>query len=435
MLFCFAEKGAISKKSAEDLLEDIEDALFLQTAPVDQIFKFIDNNLAYSRLSNMSGVLNQTDNIASLYGRSCFVANHTHYTGLPTFFSDSISQTQLLDLEEVRRFGAEYVTPGPHGKMIITPMDKEDRERLEAGAAKADEDNQVSADHRAKDDRSRQLFDTASLTPDAIKAVTVVPDVEKMTEFTLDNGLQVVVMNHGEAPLVQIGLMVKGDDLVAPKPGMDSLAEALYRVSSSEFTDMTVDPLRVAGSAYRVEDAILASGGSGNVEHATTWTLPARQHRLGDGQQGTAGQRVARRRRQPRDRPRGVGRSPHTQRIPVPQQPYGTWMTPADYDVMAEFSKADLVDWQQTKWQPANAYLVVVGKVDPDETKRLVSDYPVLEVRRGGYPGRVAPAPRATEFVRPQGHAVRQPDWHAVQGDRGLPPQGRKARPTTPARW
>ena len=72
---------------------------------------------------------------------------------------------------------------------------KEDRERLEAGAAKADEDNQVVDEHRAKDDRSRQLFDTATLTPDAIKAVTVVPDVERMTEFTLDNGLHVVVMN------------------------------------------------------------------------------------------------------------------------------------------------------------------------------------------------------------------------------------------------
>lgn len=121
VLFCFAETGTISKKSAEDTLEDIEDALFLQTAPVDQIFeKFIDNNPAYSRLSNMAGVLNQTDNIASLYGRSFFVANHTHYNGLPTFFSDSISQTQQLDLEEVRRFGAEYVTRDRMAKMMIT---------------------------------------------------------------------------------------------------------------------------------------------------------------------------------------------------------------------------------------------------------------------------------------------------------------------------
>ena len=164
----------------------------------------------------------------------------------------------------------------------------------------------------------------------------------------LDNGLQVVVMNHGEAPLVQIGLMVKGNNLVAPKRGMDSLAEALYRVSSSEFTDMTVDPLQVAGNAYRVEDAILASGSSGNVEallHKTRslldnidWVMANKTQQVKKWRGSSV----------------GAGTDPEVwasrlrNQYLFPNNPYGTWMTPADYDVVDEFSKAELVDWQQT---------------------------------------------------------------------------------------
>jgi zinc protease len=400
VLFCFAEKGAISKKSAEDLLENIEDALFLQTAPVDQMFKkFIDNNLAYSRLSNMASVLNQTDNIASLYGRSFFVANHTHYTGLPTFFSDSIAQTQELNLEEIRRYGKEYITRDRMAKMIIKPMDEEDRERLEAGASKADENNQIGNEHRAKDDRSRQLFDTASLTPDAIKAVTVVPDIEKMTEFTLDNGLHVVIMNHGEAPLVQIGMAVDGSNSTSPKTGMNSLSEALYRITPAENTDMTMDPLQVAGDAYRGPNSIMASGSSANVEallHKSRrlldnidWVMSNKAQQIKKWRSNAVGNGT--------DVDAWAGRLRNE--MVFPNHPYGEWMKPTDYDGMGDYSKAELQAWQQTKWQPANAYLVIVGKVDPNETKRLVTEYFQSWEHTGtDAPGRVAPPPRATEL-------------------------------------
>jgi len=400
VLFCFVEKGAISKKSAEDILEDIEDALFMQTAPVDQIFKkFIDNNLAYSRLYNMSSTLNMTDNIASLYGRSFFVANHTHYTGMPTFFSDNIAWSQQLDLQEIRRLGAEYITRDRMAKMIIEPMDEEDRERLEASAAEADEDNKVADEHRAKDDRSRQLFDTAQLTPEAIKQVTVVPDVEKMNEFTLDNGLHVVVMNHGEAPLVKIGLRVAGSDSVADQYGMDKLSEYLYSIHISEYTDRTVNPLQVAGGGGRTENQIYTSGSSANVEallHKTRrlvdnidWEMAKKDQRIKKfvGTSKTDGKKPE------------VWASRLRSEAVFPNHPYGKWWAPGDYDVMKDWGKAELEKWQTTKWQPANAYLVVVGKVDPEGTERMVREYfSSWEYEGSGKPGKVAPPPRSTEL-------------------------------------
>jgi predicted Zn-dependent peptidase len=82
-----------------------------------------------------------------------------------------------------------------------------------------------------------------------------------------------------------------------------------------------------------------------------------------------------------------------------PQHPYGKWWAPADYDVMDPWTKADLQVWQSQKWQPANAYLVIVGKVDPDETERYVREYFSSWTYEGtGTPGRVAPPPRATQL-------------------------------------
>ena len=104
-------------------------------------------------------------------------------------------------------------------------------ERLEAGASAADKSNDVAGDHRAKDDHSRQLFDPDMLTPEVIKGVTVVPDLNKAKIFTLDNGLEVVIMNHGEAPLVKAGLQVWGTDESAPALGLDWFSHDMFRTA------------------------------------------------------------------------------------------------------------------------------------------------------------------------------------------------------------
>jgi len=400
VLFCFVREGAVPRLKAEQYLDKIEDVLFYQTNPIDQVEKpFIDKNLAEGRLDGMMATLQTTDNIASLYGRSFFVASHAHYTGMPTYFSDNIRWNQELQLEPIRAIGKKYVTRERMARMVIEPMDEEDRERLEASASEADKDNEVAADHRAKDDRSRQLFDTDKLTPEAIKEVIVVPDVEKMHEFTLDNGLHVVAMNHGEAPLVKIGLRVAGDDSIAPVDGMDTLAEYLYYAGRTDARNPTLDTLRVAGRAFRSENDIYASGSSGNLEALlhktrrllddTDWQMAAKAQQIKDWTGGA----------------KGAGKKPDNWATRLrneavwPNHPYGRWWTPSDYEVMKDWTKADLQSWQRTKWQPANAYLVIVGKLDGDEAERLVREYfSSWEFQGEGKPQKLEPPPAPTEL-------------------------------------
>jgi zinc protease len=400
-MFCYVEKGAISKKSAEQILDDIADALYLQTAPIDVVLKpFYENNLAYQRLYGISSTLNMTDNIASLSGRSFYLASHAHYTGQPTFFSDSIKSYEELQLDRVRAIGGKYVTRERMARMVIEPMDEEVRAQLEAGSAQADSSNVVNG--HAQDDRSRQLFDTDKLTPEAIRDVIVVPDVDKMREIQLDNGLQVVIMNHGEAPLVKIGVRVSGDDAVAPQDGMDTMAEYLYS-GSSALDSPTQSPLRVAGSASRNQRQVYASGSSGNVEQLL------HQARLQvdeiDWQMANKKQRI----KSFVNSSKSQGRDPEvwasrlrSERV-WPDHPYGAWWTPSDFEVMKDWTKGDLEAWQQTKWQPANAYLVVVGKIDVDETERYVREYFASWKYEGSAtPGKMAPPPAPTALPERQ---------------------------------
>ncbi len=376
MVMCFVEKGKLGGDSADRLLDKIGDSLYLQWQPIDAVFKpFVDRNFNYSKLSAMQGVLDSTDNIASLNGRSKFIAEHAHYTGRATYFSDNINAYSQIGIEPARQVAKKYLTRDRMARMIIEPIDEEERERLEAGASEADKENEVAGEHRAKDDASRQLFDPEVLTPEAIASVTVTPDREDMNIFTMDNGLEVVILPHGSAPLVKVGLFVNGSNASAPQYGMDTFANALFRTGGTTNANPTEDTLAVAGWASRGNNSATASGSSGNLD---TLLYKLRWH-VEDYDWTMA--RKAPKIRSWRNAAKGDGDEPETwanrlgsERL-FPDHVYGKWMRPSDYDVMEDWTLSNVKDWVYTKWQPANAQLIIVGKIDAAEAEKMVREY------------------------------------------------------------
>ncbi len=393
VLMCMVEKGALSKDSPERLLDKVADSLYLQTQPIDAVFKpFYDQNLQFSRLYALSSTLGMTDNIASLYGRSFYVSQHAHYTGSPRFFSDTMTGYNTMDFEEARNLAGKYITRDRMARMVIEPIDEEERERLEAGASEADKENNVAGEHRAADDHSRQLFDPDLLTPEAIEGVTVVPDLSKAKIFNLDNGLEVVIMNHGEAPLVKAGLQVWGNDEAAPELGLDWFSHDMFKTARTSNNNPSEDPLAVAGSVYRTDDFIYASGSSGNLDalmHKMRWHLEDYDWTMADksswirkksGSAKSAG-----------NKPENWASRLRYERL-FPDHPYGKWLKPDDFEAMKGWSADDVKQWVYTKWQPANARLVVVGKIDVDEAEELAREYFNPWAYRGdGQPGKVQP--------------------------------------------
>lgn len=421
ILMCMIEKGAVGSLSAERLIDKAGDALYEVWKPVDPNTinaQLIRNNLSYARLYFMQDVLSQADNVASLYGRSFFVSQHAHYTGSPNYFSDSIASMNTVQLEPVQALAKKYVTRDRMASMIIEPMDEEERERLEAGASEADKDNEVAGEHRAKDDKSRQLFDTDTLTPDAIRAVAVIPPREEMRELTLDNGLKVVIMNHGEAPLVKVGLQVYGENATAPAYGLDSFANALYTTGETVDSDPSVFPLLVAGQVgYMDDNTLYATGSSGNLDallHHVRWNVEDYDWWMAE-KSGTI-RRWANRARKDGGEPETWATRMRVERL-FPGSPYGEWMTPDEYRAMSAWGQTDVRDWIFQKWQPANAQLVVVGKIpDVDAAEQLVRTFfDDWKYQGSGSPG----------YIEPPAPPTAQPDRQVLLFDKPIATQSK----------
>ena len=59
----------------------------------------------------------------------------------------------------------------------------------------------------------------------------------------------------------------------------------------------------------------------------------------------------------------------------MPGHSLGSFMSSDDYSAMKEWTIDDAKHWIYSKWQPSNAELIIVGKVDPAAAEKLVRDY------------------------------------------------------------
>ena len=109
--------------------------------------------------------------------------------------------------------------------VIVEPMDEEEKERREAAARKDSRSDEVQQYHAAKDeDRYKSLYTADKVDKEVIDAQLVTPDLENLHRFQLSNGLDVAILPYGDAPLVRVGLAVKGD-MSAGDPVINSMAE------------------------------------------------------------------------------------------------------------------------------------------------------------------------------------------------------------------
>ena len=81
-----------------------------------------------------------------------------------------------------------------------------------------------------------------------------------------------------------------------------------------------------------------------------------------------------------------------------PNHSFGYWMRPDDYLAMQEWDETILKNWIYSKWQPANAELIIVGKIDAAEAETLVRQYfNSWEYAGEGEPVTIAETPLPTE--------------------------------------
>lgn len=377
-LLCFVEQGQ-GGYSAERLVEKAADALYLQTQKYDpnMVNSFVEWNFNYARSQGMASLLQSVDSVSDLFsGRATATAMYTHFTGDPRYFTANMNAVNQVTQAATQEVAAKYITRDRMVAVIVEPMDEEERERREAAARKDSRSEEVKQYHATKDeDRYKSLYKADEVNKEMIEAQLVTPDLTDMHRFTLDNGLEVAVLPYGDAPLVRVGLQVKGDTRTGDPAGINRMAE--YALSIGDQSQENL--LAVAGYMSGSDTSISTAGSSANLDallNKMRWMVEPSNHDWVN---------TPYRKKQADSWAKGVkssSRYPDTwssrymyETLFTPEHPLGYWNRPEDYMSMKEWELDLLKEWIYNKWTPSNAELMVVGRLDPQEAEKAIRTY------------------------------------------------------------
>mgnify|MGYP001200514833 CR=1 FL=1 len=381
-VYCYIEPAEGYR--GEKLADKAADALYLQwdrEVYKSEIYRgFMDFSFNQAKMNGMTSILNSVDEVATLYGRATATAMDAHFTGDVRYFSRSMNDiNNVSGMFPVQEFARRWLTRDRMVTIIVEPMDKEERERMEAAAQSGDGGQDYHATSR--DDKMKTLFAMGDMTGEKLSSQVVQPDRSKVREITLDNGLEVIMMPHGEAPMVRAALIVNGDSNSGDVEGIDMFAEAMH-VRGTKLP-ATERMLSIAGY-YREGRAghgrvLQAGGASGNLDAV----LSRIRRETGEVDFRMANKRewVKRRIRGSKggnykSAPDGWASRMATERLWGSDHPYGHWGDRAYYERMRDWDGSMVSDWINRKYQPANSTLVVVGKLpDLDASEAIVRDY------------------------------------------------------------
>ncbi|MBN2798662.1 MAG: insulinase family protein [Deltaproteobacteria bacterium] len=377
MALCFMEPTG--GMSPEKTIEEIGDSLYTVWEPIDtasmqgiMIKRWQDWTMSNSKAQQMAGVLRTVDEVSALYGRATALAHHAHYTGSPTYFRDTFNEIPLADLEQAKTLAKTYLTRDRMVSVIVEPLSEEEKARRHAAVATGAEEHAYHGTQAAT--AFETIVDPSKLTPEALKKVVVVPDRTKIRELELENGLQVVIMPYGEAPLVHAGLFVYGGDDISTPWGLDAFSEwVTYRGDRIEATESLG---QVAGAYYEQAMSngrhLVAEGASGNLD------AMLRRLRQESSQFGWRPADKAAAIRSGRNAMKSSGKSQEAwserllwERL-APGHPLGQWKDQAFYQGEESWSMEQVKPYMLAKYAPDNATLVVVGDLDPDAAEASI---------------------------------------------------------------
>ena len=202
--FCYAEvkdKKLDTERVRAQILDQLSQVWNPEIAQSNIIGGY-EQELSRARNEILAFTLQGIDEyIAISAGRAADTAVHAHYTGEPKFYSDGMAQIMNVDGGAIQEIAHKYLRRDRAATVILEPL-AEDELDTTSDFSSYSGANQSDVMLNSSDDLTQ--VDDAQIAAAYIK-----PDLDGMEDFTLDNGLRVVIKKHGEAPLVRANLMVR----------------------------------------------------------------------------------------------------------------------------------------------------------------------------------------------------------------------------------
>jgi len=385
-VYCFIEPSSKYKgMRGERLAQKAADALYLQwdrEVYKSEIYRgFMDWSFQQAKINGMTSVLNSVDEVAALYGRATATAMDAHFTGDVRYFSRMMQQINSIDgMYPVQEYARKWLTRDRMVTIIVEPMDKEERERMEASARSGESTTGPRYEGASRDDALSTLFSMDDMKGDKLAAQVITPNFDKGRKVTLDNGLNVVLLPHGEAPLIRARLFMGGDSNTSNPEGLAYFADALHRrgtkIPATERMMAVAGMYGESGSGYG--GFLSGSAASGNLDAV----LSRLRKETGEVDYVMANKREWLKRRVSNSKGAKYSDEPDAWGSRLIDEhlwgdhPYGRWGDRQYWERMREWDQEMVEQWVDRFYQPANATLFVVGKIpDLDEAEKSVRDY------------------------------------------------------------
>lgn len=290
------------------------------------------------------------------------IAQYMHYTAKPDYFTKSIEEVGKINSFDARNLAFKYLTRDRAVRLVVEPYDTKEKQ---VGSIASDTGSSYAGAILKED--SKSMVDYAHITNDQIAATALPPDVSKIKELTLSNGLHVRLAKHGAAPFVSVGLYTRGGSDTTTPPHLPDFA----------FSDFDApDPGRLAASWFGggsgANRLLGISAPSGNLSAALdmVYKRVSTTRSVWTRRRFERSEEVVKRRIKTDEKRPAVWARRALFNLLIPGSPQGQ---PMDWKTLEKLDAGDYEAWLKQSLAPKNAELLVVGDIDLAEAEKEVT--------------------------------------------------------------
>lgn len=335
---------------------------------------FLKQQFGFARQQFLAGIYNSLDVYANIgSGRATNTAQHAHFTGSAKYFADSMNEVMKLTVEQVIDTTSKWIRRDRAAMVFVKPLPRDE-------VALMSEDTAGAGGHYRGGDEASVLnpsVDVKALNPGVLRGEMSLPEVEKLEDFKLPNGLRVVILPHSTAPLVDVHLIARGGS-ASDGQGLFELRQRFVRFEGGSLFAPN-QPLQVAGGwqdeASTTHETLGVRGNDKNLD-GLIWMLRYRLDTLKPNLEGKSSW-ITRLRKDFKkdwyDDEWHVAdmRTEHLN----PNHPLNDGIDWEDLTFLSSVSQSQLGDSLFQTWQPSNSTLLIVGRINPDEARKLAIQY------------------------------------------------------------
>jgi zinc protease len=360
----------------------------VDSLPIDKFFQ-------YSKLAWMASIFQSVENVSSVFGRGAEVTEWLHYTGNPLYYSAQFEELNGVNPSKAAEMAYKYLNRKRYTAIVIEPLSEEEKAKAERKGLEGTYDGVTRADQGVL------LFNEGELTDAVIQQAVLPVDLENARHFELDNGLEVMVVPYGAAPLARAELLFfSGTDNTEPW----GLGQMVNKYLEREYSYSVLEFAGARGASVGGTDAsFTVSGSAGNVRAMVTDLREAVDTAEVDVMQVGKWVKDTRKARVKAEKKPETWSSRTMWEETFPGHVVARYATDEDLEFRKGLKSKD-ANAALDRWlAPTNALLLVVGNIDGEaaeaDIRELFSDWePAKEVavteRAAGVPPAPDPTPR-----------------------------------------